>query len=78
MTVVRLEIVKPEDVELLVQLAKRLHVEKIEVSEEWEELDLPVGGAPMTEDELEAHLENAAAGRSMSFDEFKNRIAEWK
>jgi len=55
MTVVRLEILKREDVELLIQLAKRLHVEKIEVSENWEDVDLPVGGLPLSDSELDAH-----------------------
>lgn len=78
MTVVRLEILKPEDVELVLQLAKRLQVEKIDVSEGWEEIELPVGGAPMTEDELEAHLEEALTDKRISFEEFKDRVEGWK
>lgn len=78
MTVVRLEILKPEDVELVLQLAKRLQVEKIDVSEQWEELELPIGGAPMTEDEFEAHLEDALTDKRISFEEFKGRVEGWK
>lgn len=78
MTVVRLEILKPEDVELVLQLAKRLQVEKIDVSEEWEGVELPVGGATMTEDELEAHLEEALTDKRISFEEFKKEMNQWK
>jgi hypothetical protein len=78
MTVVRLEILRPEDVELVLQLAKRLQVEKIDVSEVWEELELPVGGPPMTEDELEAHLEEALTDKRVSFEEFKREMSQWK
>lgn len=78
MTVVRLEIIRPEDVELVLQLAKRLQVEKIDVSEAWEELQLPVDGPPMTEDELEAHLEEALTDKRISFEEFKREMSQWK
>lgn|GEM_PF-6956413 len=78
MTVVRLEILKREDVELLIQLAKRLHVEKIEVSENWEDVDLPVGGSPMTDIELEAHLEEALTDPRTSFEDFKKEMSQWK
>lgn len=78
MTVVTLEILKPEDVDLVVQLAKRLHVEKIDVSEDWGKIDFPVGGLPMTEDELDAHLEKTLEEPGMSFEEFKNKIGQWK
>lgn len=74
MTVVRLEILKPEDVELVLQLAKRLQVEKIDVSEEWEDVELPVGGASMTEDELEAHLEEAVTDKRISIEEFNHKV----
>ena len=73
MTVVRLEILSKEDVELVVQLAKRLHVEKIEISE-----DEFIGGNALSSQELEAHLEDALTDKRISFEDFKKEIAEWK
>lgn len=78
MTVLRFLILKREDVELLIQLAKRLHVEKIEVLENWEDVDLPVGGSPMTDIELEAHLEKTLQEPGIPFEEFKKEINQWK
>lgn len=73
MTVVRLEILSKEDVELVVQLAKRLHVEKIEISE-----DEFIGGNAMSSQELEAYLEDALTDKRISFEDFKKEMAEWK
>lgn len=73
MTVVRLEILSKEDVELVVQLAKRLHVEKIEISE-----DEFIGGNAMSAQELETHLEDALTDKRISFEDFKKEMAEWK
>ncbi|HAK78153.1 MAG TPA: hypothetical protein DCR35_07380 [Runella sp.] len=73
MTVVRLEILSKEDVELVVQLAKRLHVEKIEISE-----DEFIGGNAMSPQELEAYLEDALTDKRISFEDFKKEMVEWK
>lgn len=78
MTVVRLEVLKQEDAELLIQLAKRLHVEKIEVSEDWADLSLAVEVPQMTAEELEMHLEEAAMSPRISFEVFKKEMSEWK
>ena len=42
-----------------------------------EEEDIPFDGKPLTENELETHLEKSAKGKYISFEEFKQELESW-
>jgi hypothetical protein len=61
MTVVRLEVLKKEDLELIVKLAERLQVGRVDVFEDGIE-NHPIFGPPMNQQELGKYLEKGLEG----------------
>jgi hypothetical protein len=77
MTTITLEINHREDADLVIQLAKRLHVEKIEVSDD-ELFDDLIDPSVLSDAELEERLEKAANTPSVSYEAFRATVSQWK
>jgi hypothetical protein len=80
MTTLALEINSCQHLEMMFSIAKKLKIKsKVFENDIMTPYEKTINGDTMTLKELTEHLDNIADnGKSMSYDEFKKRLKEWK
>ncbi|MEY4539804.1 MAG: hypothetical protein RLZZ306_1561 [Bacteroidota bacterium] len=80
MTTLALEINSRQHLEMMLSMAKKLKIKsKVFENDIMTPYEKTINGDTMTLKQLTEHLDNIADnGKSMSYDEFKKRLEEWK
>lgn len=80
MTTLALEINSRQHLEMMLSMAKKLKIKsKVFENDIMTPYEKTINGDTMTLKQLTEHLDNIADnGKSMSYDEFKKRLKEWK